>query len=224
MKRALTGFFLICSLIPAAAEQTTDDFESGNPNDWMWVGGASNPVIKTSGGNRDSWFDSGTNYSSEQPGVGTFPPSGSTLLAALTSGSIVAVSFDFKRLDPGSCSPQSNDPANFALTFIDTHSSGDGGFIQATYVGDESPGDAADWTAHTFFIDSRSTSVPDGWLLSGAPDRYTWADLMRNIDGIKISAVDPNSLNHRLCYRLGFDNIVVNYGNAIFSNGFDATP
>jgi hypothetical protein len=44
---------------------------------------------------------------------------------------------------------------------------------------------------------------------------------MQNIDGIKISAVDPGLLSHIVCYRLGVDNIVVSYGEKIFASDFE---
>jgi hypothetical protein len=218
-KTLLIGTCALAVLNVASAEQAIENFENGNAAQWTWVGDAPNAVVKTTGGNPDGWFDSGSSYTSNQPGVGSIPPAGSALQTALASGSLRSVSFDFQRLDQGSCSPQSNDAGNFALTLTDFHTAG--GFIDAVYVGDESPGDISAWQSHSFPIDSQAATVPDGWMLEGAPDDYTWSDLMHNIDLIKISAADPGLLSHVLCYRFGIDNIVVSYGEKIFADDFE---
>jgi hypothetical protein len=123
-KILLIGAWLLVALNNASAEQAVANFENGNAAQWTWVGDVSNSAIKTTGGNPDGWFDSGSNYTSNQPGVGSFPPAGTELMTALASGSLRSVSFDFQRLDPGTCSPQSNDPGNFALTLFDVHTIG----------------------------------------------------------------------------------------------------
>jgi hypothetical protein len=216
MKRVVAVLVSLLSTASANAAQVIDRFETGNPNAWSWSNGTS--VLKTSGGNPGGWLDSGVEYFSDHPSFGSFPPAGSDLQLALASGSLHAVQFDFKRLDAGSCIPQSSNADSFALSLVDAHSSD--ALIHAIYLGDESPDGESDWQTHRFAIDSQAADVPDGWSMDG-PDGYSWTDMMHNIDAVAIFAVDPNELSHRQCWRMGVDNIMIDYGDTVFSDGFD---
>jgi hypothetical protein len=218
MKHTLLSMCLLFSgTLPAA--EVVEDFETGNPNGWIW--GANSAVIKTSDGNPASWLDSGVEFFASKPFVDAVPPIGSDLQIALSSGALQSVRFNFQRLDGGSCF-QSSNPSTFGMSLIDLHTL-PGFSVVAAYSGvDPSPTDVSDWQTHSMTIDSQATDTPDGWILNGAPDGYTWQDMMHNVDGIALFAVDPNSLTFGVaCWRLGVDNIVVGYGDQIYSSGFE---
>jgi hypothetical protein len=232
MKRVLV--VLAAVLMPVAAVEATDvvdDFESGtNPNQWGWTnGGGGSFIIQPDGGNPGAWLDSGVPYFSDHPNLTSLPPDGTALRAALASGMLSAAHIDIERLDTSdvvNCHPVAQEESTFSLSFIDTHSDPGGAVIEAhNDDGPESPAGTFPWLTATFTIDSSATDVPPGWVLNAPPElKYTWQDLMHNIDGIRFFVVNPEQITFDGCSHLGADNIVISYGAAddvVFENGFD---
>ena len=81
------------------------------------------------------------------------------------------------------------------------------------------------WTHAGFLIPSDSPTVPKGWKLQQAPDGYTWADMMRNIDAVKVYAYMSPLLQPGACFHYGADNVVVTYAtpDLIFADDFDGS-
>jgi hypothetical protein len=216
MKTLLTALLLA---LPAAAlaDQVTDNFESGtNPNGWGWLDSFGiGAIIQPSGGNPGAWLDSGAPYFSDHPNLSSVPPDGSALRAALASGTLTSAEFSFRQL-PSGCFPVYTSPATFSLELFDLHSFPDGVVEAHTISGPYSIGVPVKsaWTHPSFAIPSGSTDVvPDGWELVAPPElNYTWQDLMQNIDGIAFFVINPDDITFDACWRLGADNIVVNYG------------
>ena len=217
MKTLLTALLLS---LPAAAlaDQVVDNFESGtNPNQWGWTnngGGAF--IIEPTGGSPGAWLDSGTPYFSDHPNLTSIPPDGSALRTALASGTLTSAAFSFRKLLSG-CFPVYTSPATFSLALVDLHSDPGGAVIEAhTIDGPYSIGVPvrAAWNRASFAIPSDSMDVvPAGWELNAPPElNYTWQDLMQNIDGIRFFVINPDDITFDACWRLGADNIVVNYG------------
>jgi hypothetical protein len=210
-----------------------DDFESGtNPNEWGWTnGGGGAFVIEPDGGNPGAWLDSGVPYFSDHPNLTSYPPAGSALAAALASGMLVSASVDIERLDTAdveNCHPVDDLPSTFTLMLSDLHTvpSDPPTVIEAhTVDGPESPLEGPfPWMTVHFAIPSGATDVPPGWVLNAPPELgYTWADLMRNIDGISFFVVAPDEITFDSCWRLGADNVTIDYGDndTIFADGFD---
>ena len=234
--RCFVGLLLL--LVPAVAVQATevvDDFESGtNPNGWSWLSGTPgniihNGEIRPDGGNPGAWFDSTAPYFSDHPNFTAVPDPGTPLRDALDSGSLHALRINIERLDTSgvdTCGPLNSTPGTFVLQLIDIHSSD--ALIEAHTSGAATSGNPYPWTTVSFTIPSESTDVPPGWVLSAPPELdYTWADLMQNLDGISVFAVNPDDLTYDACWELGADNVVVQYGDeteAVFANGFEAVP
>jgi hypothetical protein len=76
---------------------------------------------------------------------------------------------------------------------------------------------ATPWRRVQFSIPSNSTDpVPDGWELNAPPElNYTWQDLMQNIDGMRFWVINPDDFTFDACWRLGADNVAVDYGNTV---------
>lgn len=231
MKHLLAGASLILiaavtTTRPAAAIDVIDDFESGNPNLWGWTNSTAGAyTIQPEGGNPGAWLDSGLPYRSDHPNLTSVPAEGTALRTALASGGLVSARFDFKRLDSGSCMPHYTLPSTFSLAFIDLHSDPDGAVIEAhTLDGPETPTGPSDWQSVGFKIPGPSDDVPAGWILNVSPDLgYTWADLLRNVDGIRFFAINPEDITYSACWQLGADNVVVSYEypDRIFADDFD---
>ena len=226
MKRYAIAVFTCALIADLPAAQVMDSFETDNPNQWGWTnadGGAY--TLQPTGGNPDGWLDSGTPYFTDHPNLTSIPPAGTALQLALASAQLVSASFDFQRLDPGSCLPQYDLPSTFALELIDLHSDPGGSVINAYVNGDPSPTGVSTWQTVSFTIPSSSTDVPDGWILNAPPElNYTWSDLMHNIDGIRFFSISPDDLTYSSCWRLGADNVTVSYGDKIFADGFEPPP
>jgi hypothetical protein len=213
--------------------RSVDDFESGNPNAWGWannngLNGSVNPV----GGHPDGWMDSGLPYFSDHPNFSSIPPDGSSLRAALDSGSLNSAAFDFQRLDSVDCKPFYDLPSHFTLELMDMHSDPGGAIVEAhTTDGPVSPGETAPWQTVAFTIPSGADTVPPGWTLNKPPELdYTWQDLMHNIDGARFFVIAPEDITYDACWHLGADNVIFSYGDAapadsVFADGFDpASP
>ena len=232
---AFVSTLLVSTILTTAhATQVVDDFESGtNPNGWGWTnGGGGAFTIEPDGGNPGAWLDSGVPYFSDHPNLTAYPADGTELRNALDSGQLVSASVDIERLDTSAvnnCHPIYDLPSNFTLMLSDLHTipSEPPSVIEAhTTDGPVSPLDEASfpWTSVSFTIPSGATDVPPGWVLNVPPDlNYTWADLMRNIDGISFFVINPEELTYDSCWQLGADNVVVTYGDTddVFINGFD---
>jgi hypothetical protein len=237
MHRLTLGLALLAAAAaPAQATQVVDDFENGaNPNGWSWLSGSPgglshHGVVQPDGGHPGGWLDSTAPYFSGHPNLTAVPVPGTPLHAALDSGALTSASADIQRLDTAAvenCHPVYDLPSRFTLELFDLHTLGTDPPtpIEAhTTDGPASPeGTAYAWTPVRFAIPSASPDVPPGWVLNVPPDvTYTWADLMRNLDGISIYAIDPEEFTFDACWQLGADNVVVEYAeDAIFADGFD---
>lgn len=239
MRRVMMGLLLFTATMPLYAQQVVDDFESGdNPNGWSWLSGSPsalvyNGVVESTGGNPDAWFDSTAPYFSGHPNFTAVPAAGTPLRAALDSAALTTVSVDIQRLDTSAlinCHPVYDLPSLFTLELLDLHTMGTDPptpISAHTLDGPASPaGTSYPWTSMSFTIPSDATDVPPGWELDVPPDTtYTWTDLMHNIDGISIYAIDPGEITFDSCWQLGADNVVVGYRGAdkIFVDGFDGS-
>ncbi len=204
----------------ACAAQVVEDFESGNPDQWAWTLGA---VLKVDGGNPGAWLDSGLGYIAQHPFVFVAPPAGSAFYTALRSDSLNSVKFDFARLDPGECFPPALDAGTtFALELADFHSS-PGAIYSATFVSDMAVPDVpTTWQTFSFDIPPDAPSTPAGWALTLPHGvNYGWSDLLHNVDAIVIFVGNPFAPTTSQCRRLGIDNVVVTYGDDIFSSSFE---
>lgn len=235
--RCLPLVLALLAATPACATQVVDDFESAdNPNGWSWLSGSPssityNGVVRAEGGNPGGWFDSTAPYFAGHPNFTALPPAGSPLRAALDSGRLTAVHVDIQRLDTAdikNCHPIHTLPSTFTLELLDLHTIGSNPPtpIEAhTIDGPASPGGTSfPWTPMDFSVPSDASDVPSGWVLNAPPDMdYTWTDLMHNVDAISVYAIDPGELTYDSCWRLGADNVVVEYdaGDKIFVDGFD---
>ena len=228
MKRLIVAVLTCAALTDACATQVIDKFETGNPNQWGWTniqGGAY--VLQSDGGNPGGWLDSGDGanmYKTDHPNLTSVPLDGTALKAALASGELAGASFDFQRLDAGSCFPQYDLPSTFALQLIDLHSDPGGAVIEAHVNGADSPTGVSPWQTVSFSIPFAATDVPDGWMLNYPPEMtYTWQDMMHNIDGIRFFSISPDDITYSSCWRLGADNVIVTYGDAVFADGFEGS-
>ena len=226
MKRLIFAIVVCAALTDVCATEVIDTFETvDNPNQWGWTsinGGFY--IVQPTGGNPGGWLDSDVGYKTDHPNLTSVPPVGTALKTALASGELVSASFDFQRLDAGSCFPQYDLPSTFALEFIDLHSDPGGSVIEAHVNGDASPTDVSSWQTVFFSIPSQATDVPDGWMLNYPPEMtYTWQDMMHNIDGIRFFSISPDDITYSSCWRLGADNVIVSYGDSVFADGFEST-
>ncbi|HEV7491966.1 MAG TPA: hypothetical protein VGO25_14265 [Rhodanobacteraceae bacterium] len=219
--KTLLAALLFSLPVAAAATEVMDNFESGtNPNQWGWTNnGGGHFIIEPSGGSPGAWLDSGTPYYSDHPNLTSIPPDGSALRAALASGTLTSATFMFEKLQAG-CFPTYDSPSTFSLAFFDLHSDPGGAVIEAhTTSGPSSIGvpHATPWRRVQFSIPSNSTDpVPDGWELNAPPElNYTWQDLMQNIDGMRFWVINPDDFTFDACWRLGADNVAVDYGNTV---------
>ena len=65
-------------------------------------------------------------------------------------------------------------------------------------------------------------ATPPGWEILAAPELgYTWQDMMHNIDAIAFLPLNPDDITYESCWHVGVDNIIVTYGDVLFSNGFE---
>jgi hypothetical protein len=232
--RKLMGLALLAATANAGAQQVVDDFESGtNPNDWGWaVSTSSTASIVMTGGNPGAWDDSGVPFMSDHPNFTAVPPAGSPLQTALASGSLHTVSIDMQRIDGSGvegCFPINTASGFFSIELMDLHSAAS--LVEAHMTsGPTFPDGPFPWLTAHFSIPSDATDTPEGWKLNADPDlHYTWAELMHNIDGIRVFLGDPGARTIPYCSHLGVDNVVVTYGtdgDTIFADGFDgaATP
>lgn len=211
---------LLCLPAAATATQVMDNFESGtNPNQWGWTNNdGGHYIIQPSGGNPGAWLDSGTPYYSDHPNLLSIPPDGTTLRAALDSGTLTSASLSFQKFQSG-CFPFYDSPSTFSLALFDLHSDPGGAVIEAhTITGPGSIGvrHLSQWSRASFEIPSDSTdAVPDGWELNAPPElNYTWQDLMQNVDGIRFWVINPDDFTFDACWRLGADNVAVTYGDS----------
>lgn len=230
MKRLIFAAIACAALTDACANEVIDTFETtDNPNQWGWTninGGFY--VVQSTGGNPGGWLDSGDDpnsmYKTDHPNLTSVPLDGTALKTALASGELAGASFDFQRLDAGSCFPQYDLPSTFALELMDLHSDPGGAVIEAHVNGADSPTDVSSWQTVSFSIPYAATDVPDGWLLDAPPElNYTWQDLMHNIDGIRFFSISPDDITYSSCWRLGADNVIVSYGDSVFADGFDGS-
>ncbi|HKE47271.1 MAG TPA: hypothetical protein VKB52_04340 [Rhodanobacteraceae bacterium] len=212
----------------AQASEVVDSFENGaNPNGWSWAGSdpAMGAGINAGGGDPAAWLDSGAPYIAFEPQFAAEPPPGSPLRAALDSAKLRTASIDLQRLDVGgvpNCFQQNDGFKSFAFDMIDTHS-GSLPIEGRSTLGPASPGDPYPWTHVSFVIPSASATTPRGWTLTNAPDGYTWADLMHNIDAVEFFALASPFLQPGACWHLGADNVVITYGDAdrIFASALE---
>lgn len=232
--RFLLPLAFLATSAAAHAGRVVDDFEAGlNPDGWAW--GTPVPgdygVVTPTGGNPGGWVDSTGAYLSDHPMVSAFPEPGTPLRAALDSGTLMSASADIQRLvpaaDPVTCPRTSPTPSTFELELVDMHTipSSPPTPIMARTRGPEFPGTPFPWMSLHFPIPASSDATPDGWSLD-APEGYTWADMLRNVDGITFRLVAAEDVTIDACWHVGADNIVVTYadGDAIFADGFDALP
>ena len=223
MKRLIFAAIACATLTAACANEVVDTFETpDNPNQWGWTdikGGSY--IVQPTGGNPDGWLDSDVEYRTDHPNLTSVPAVGTTLKTALASGELAGASFDFQRLDAGSCFPQYDLPSTFALELMDLHTDPGGAVIEAHVNGDASPTEASSWQTVSFSVPYAATDVPDGWLLDAPPElNYTWQDMMHNIDGIRFFSISPDDITYSSCWHLGADNVIVPYGDSIFADGF----
>lgn len=208
----------------ARADQVVDDFENGNPNQWFWSGSRGGPgEVNLAGGNPNGWFDSDENFYGWHPMLGSIPPPGSALATALASGSLRSLSLDFERLAI-ECIPNYDLPSAMAIEFADFHSDPGGSVIVAFNLnGPNVPDTGTPWQTVRFTIPSQSTdAVPDGWKILAPPElNYTWQDMMQNIDAISFMPLNPDDITYQSCWHAGADNIVITYGDSVFSDSFD---
>jgi hypothetical protein len=245
MQRSMVVTLLLMALPAAAlrplhATEVDDHFDTGdNPNGWSWLSGTPsnivhNGTVQPSGGNPDGWFDSTTPYFAGHPNFTAIPTAGTPLRAALDSGALETLAVDIQRLDTSAienCHPVYDLPSTFTLQLLDLHTlnTDPPTPIEAhTIDGPASPeGGSYAWTSINFTIPSDATDVPPGWVLEVPPDiTYTWADLMHNLDGISVFAIDPGEITFDSCWEFGADNVVVTYGgnDGLFANGFELAP
>jgi hypothetical protein len=212
----------------ASSTEVVDTFENGaNPNGWLW--GGSDPSlgagINASGGNPGGWADSAAPYVQYVPQFVANPPPGSPLRAALDSAQLRTASIDLQRLDVSDvpdCHQQNVGFKTYAFDLIDLHS-GEKAIEGRSTLGPAAPYDDYAWTTVRFIIPSDSPTVPHGWTLTNAPDGYTWADLMHNVDVVEFFPTSSPLLQPGGCWHFGADNVVITYGDpdSIFKNGFD---
>jgi hypothetical protein len=236
--------FAMALTVPAMrslhAVEVADSFETAdNPNGWSWLSGTPsnivhNGTVQPTGGNPGGWFDSNAPYFAGHPNFTAIPEAGTPLHAALASAALETLTVDIQRLDTSAvtnCHPVYDLPSTYTLELLDLHTLGTNPPtpIEAhTTDGPASPeGTSYPWTAVNFTIPSDATDVPPGWVLNVPPDiTYTWADLMHNLDGISVYAIDPGEITFDSCWELGADNVVVTYrdNDGIFADGFEVAP
>ena len=194
-----------------------------NPNGWSWIDEEKRIRVfwNASGGNPNAYLGTGPRYFISAPLFVSNPAPETKLAAALRSGQLVSARFDYERLDAGACGPVNADPNQFVLHLYDMHSSD--AVIDAFTAGQPSPAGPSAWETASFSIPFSATDVPEGWKINVNPDLgYTWQDLMHNVDAIGFSPVFNDGIGvFASCWRLGADNVVIAYGDAIFSDGFN---
>ena len=225
MKKLLLSAIIVSACARTFATQVVDTFDppNSNPNQWFWLNSqGSFGTVDASGGNPGGWLDSGDPYHSDHPNLTSVAGSGTQLRVAMDSGELAAAQFDFKRMDPGPCFPQANGDS-FALDLFDLHSDPGGSVIDAFVHGPPSPDGPSDWETVFFSIPFAANDVPDGWTLNVPPGmNYGWRDLMHNVDGISFYSIAPDAITFSVsCWHLGADNVVVTYGDEIFSGTFE---
>jgi hypothetical protein len=213
--------------LPAHAGSVVDTFEDGaNPNEWGWTNVFGPALITPDGGNPGAWVDTDVPYFATHPHLISQPPAGSALQIALASGTLNTASVDMQRIDTTGvqgCQPTHLQASFVSLGLFDLHSS-DFMIEARTTQGPMFPEGAFPWFTASFDIPSAATDTPPGWELV-VPDglTYTWADLMRNIDGMRFFIGDPDQIAFSACSHLGADNVVVIYGDTLFVDGFDGS-
>ncbi len=219
---------LLAVAATGSAEEVSDDFESGaNPNQWSWTNTQGVVMITPQGGNPGAWVDTGAPYFAGHPRFSAVPPAGSSLRAALSSGSLHTASIDLQRLDTSQvqgCLPTHTQASFVSLALVDLHSA-DVAIEARTTQGPGYPAGPFAWQSARFDIPSDAIETPPGWELVNPSDiDYTWVDLMHNIDGITFYVGDPDQQAFSSCSHLGADNAVISYGagDSIFVDGFDA--
>jgi len=218
----------VCSLsLPAQATRVVDSFEGGaNPNEWGWTNVFGPATIAPDGGNPGAWVDTEVPYFATHPHFISQPPIGSALQVALASGTLQTASIDLQRLDTTGvqgCQPTHLQASFVSLGLFDLHTS-EFQIEARTTQGPMFPLGPFPWFTASFDIPSGATETPAGWELD-VPDgvTYTWADLMRNIDGMRFFVGDPDQTAFSACSHLGADNVIVTYGDSLFTDGFDGS-
>ena len=213
---------------PAHAQRVVDTFESSaNPNAWGWTNVFGDATITPDGGNPGAWVDTQVPYFAQHPHFISAPPPGSALQAALASGTLHTASIDLQRLDTtgvSGCQPTHLQASFVSLGLFDLHSSDIITIEGRTTEGPMFPLGPFPWFTASFDIPSEATETPPGWELV-VPEgmTYTWADLMRNLDGMRFYVGDPDQTAFSACSHLGADNVVVTYGDSLFTDGFDGS-
>jgi hypothetical protein len=224
MRHLTAGLMLVLASVNARATQVVDDFETGNPHQWAWEGSRGGPGdINPQGGDPASWFDSNDDFYGWHPMITSIPPDGTKLRLALASGRLNSVSLEFQRLSTD-CFPDYDLPSAMTLQLVDLHSDPGGSVIIAnTTNGPDVPAEGSPWQTVRFAIPSGSqAAIPDGWEILAPPElHYTWQDLMANIDAIAFYPLNPDDITYESCWHTGVDDIVVTYGDDVFSSGFD---
>lgn len=211
--------------------EVVEDFESGaNPDGWNWANLADGATIVRDDGNPGAWMDTGAPYFAGHPYLISVPPSGSALQSALASGRLRSASIDIRRFDTTGvtgCQPTHLQASFVSLALFDLHSADLE--IQAHTTAAASaafPAGAFPWRSAGFAIPAADPQTPPGWQLDVPPGiDYTWADLMRNVDGVRFYVGDPDQFAFSACSHLGADNVVIAYeaveDDIVFRSSFE---
>jgi hypothetical protein len=221
MKPLLAGLVMAASAASGVVHPETwsEGFENGNPDTWYWT---DHYVLKTDGGNPGGWLDSGAGYLAQYPFFSVATAAGSSLQQILAGGQLHFIAFDFANLPPGECFPHDTESGRqFTLRLLDFHSGGGSAIVYAQSApGDFVPDAPSTWQTFRFTIPGDAGQTPEGWQLFG-PEGYTWSQMLHNTDAVLVYATDPDVLSVSFCRRLGVDNIVIGYGDRVFTDGFD---